>query len=449
MQFLKSSARLALISCALWSTRLGHEGISIDDPLWESLWLWALRPIALAILGVWFVFEHLKAHMNFTRRQFFLYSYSGAAVFCIPYIPDMYASFMKAGEAQSVGLSVAFYALGIITYGTIRGGGVNLWVRWTRSIAASPIARAAAFYPLLLITEFFFFHTWHPITYFPALPLPLPAARFEHTNSQSDVKYLLIESYMDGKSRSEIEKGGQLSLGILGERIAEEVEKQARNTQFSSQIHIIFPETFVSVETAEDIHALTGPVTRVLFRNTNLQKIVWIQGAFLANTNVILGTEIERGDLAQTALDTAAPKVTLLRKKSDHMPMFEAASKGISYSPREQQAGLTEEPVPVEQETLAEFARTHQMMICYESLFPSRWIRNKSTLVLTNHHLFTEFKLMNWVYFGYLRTLAFLLSAETKVVSNYNPSGLLLKPGLFEQPAPEPWAVVRVMFDEH
>lgn len=56
---------------------------------------------------------------------------------------------------------------------------------------------------------------------------------------------------------------------------------------------------------------------------------------------------------------------------------------------------------------------------------------------------------MNWVYFGYLRTLAFLLSAETKVVSNYNPSGLLLKPGLFEQPAPEPWAVVRVMFDEH
>jgi hypothetical protein len=117
--------------------------------------------------------------------------------------------------------------------------------------------------------------------------------------------------------------------------------------------------------------------------------------------------------------------LTVLRRKREQMPMFEAPSKGVSYSEILNDGHVKEESVPTGQRTLAEFVATHQILICYESLFPVNWIFNKPTLVLTNHHLFNEFHLMNWVYVGFLRQLSFLFRSPTKVVSNYNPSGVL------------------------
>jgi len=87
------------------------------------------------------------------------------------------------------------------------------------------------------------------------------------------------------------------------------------------------------------------------------------------------------------------------------------------------------------------------LLICYESLFPLRWEFGKPTIVFTNHHLFTEYKLMNWVYFGFLRQLSFFFASETKVVSNYNPSGVLKRALFSNQKASDSWSVVNLSLE--
>lgn len=445
MYFFKAILSALGLTFSIWFIRLFNEGVTFTSNSIENFWLWVLRPSLLIILGVGFIFTHINALNQMQRSRYILFAYSAAALFCLPYLPDMFASFVKAGESRSVVLSVAFYGLGILTYGTIRGGGVYLGHRLICLKLKSNTTQAMALYPIILAIEFFFFHTWHPITYFPALPLPIPAARFEQSHPKTNLKYLLVESYIDGKVRQEIKKGGQLSLSLLGKKISDAIKVKAQDSTFNSAVHIILPETFVSIDDPNDIHALVQPVAEELFLQKAVGKLIWIQGAFLNHSNVVLGTEVSRTEADQYSQTTALPKVTVLRKKIDQMPMFEAASKGISYSTlEEQQSDLTEDKIPETQTTLSEFVGKHQIMICYESLFPSRWTRGKPSVVLTNHHLFTEYKLMNWVYFGFLRYLSFLFGSETKVVSNFNPSGVLLKPMNDDDSATEPWAVVQV-----
>ena len=436
----------AILTFALWFVRLFHENMTFENNTAEHVWLWILKPVVLAVLGVVYIFTHLRSFKDATRIQCIIFTYTASALFCIPYVPDMFASFNKAGEPNALLLSIAFYLLGIITYGTIRGGTFFVSHKFLHTKVKSSLFQSIVIYPVLLTVEFCFFHSWHPITYFPSMPLPLPAARLETKSDEKNVKYLLIESYIDGKMRQDIKSGSALSLNILGKKIAAQIEQQSTATVFGQTLHVLLPETFVAIEDPTDILSLVAPVADTVFRFEGVDKLIWIQGAFLNNSNVILGTELQRPEQTNSPSTETLHAVTLLRKKADQMPMFEVASKGISYSNEEHAFPTMNSIVPDEQSALKDFAQTHQLLICYESLFPTRWRHGVPAIVFTNHHLFTEFKLMNWVYFGFLRHLAFLFNSETKVVSNFNPSGVLAGRSFNNDSAHESWSVLKLSF---
>jgi hypothetical protein len=448
MSLIYGIIQTAGLTLALWFVRLFHESVTFDDATAEQLWLWILKPVALAFLSIIYILAHLRLLKNTPLRQYLLFSYIASALFCLSYLPDMFASFTKAGESNAVLLSMAFYFLGIITYGTIRGGTVFISHRIINKRVKSQLFQAVAIYPAVLIVEFCFFHTWHPITYFPAMPLPLPAARFEKKPEKTDIKYLLVESYMSGEVRQEIKKGGTLSLNILGQKIASQLDQKLASASVQNSLHILLPETFISIEDPSDIHALAAPVAETLFRSGKVDNLIWIQGAFLGDSNVILGTELQRAQHSNSRASESFPVVTLLRKKEDQMPMFEVASKGISYSSNEQTVSKIDDVVPDDQAGLKDFAQKYQLLICYESLFPSRWKYEKPAIVFTNHHLFTEYNLMNWVYFGFLRQLSFFFNSETKVVSNFNPSGVLRSRIHKNSSTSENWSILNISITE-
>lgn len=443
----KSLALIVALALLVWTNRLFHEGIDFPNAAVEALWLTYLRPVAIFILGMSVAAMFLRFRRLCGAREFWLWSFVAAAFFCIPYIPDMHASFVKAGEKRALLLSAGFYALGILTYGVVRGLSCVLAERVIFASTNSRAFNISAVYCLMIFSEFFFFHTWHPITYFPALPLPLPAAQFHSASGQEVTRYVLFETQVDAQMREQISKGNELALGILGTRFAEEFASQQSRTKFADSIVLILPETFVSLEKAADVYPLMQPVLGVIFSQTSAKSVAWLQGAFLQNNNVVLGTEVTREQFLSVDAAPRFPAITIIRRKREQMPMFEAPSKGVSYSEILNDGGLKEEPVPTGQQTLADFVATHRILICYESLFPANWSFDRPTLVLTNHHLFNEFHLMNWVYVGFLRQLAFLFRSPTKVVSNYNPSGVLGYPQMTRSErtgSAEGFAVVRL-----
>jgi hypothetical protein len=128
--------------------------------------------------------------------------------------------------------------------------------------------------------------------------------------------------------------------------------------------------------------------------------------------------------------------------------MFEAASMGISFSAVNDSISFVEETPPPEQSELLSFVSQHQILICYESLYPRNWQFKKQTLVLTNHHLFNNFRLMDWVYIGMLRQFSFLFQSQTKLVANAGQSGLLSGNLNFsdtqEKSAENHWTVIEI-----
>jgi hypothetical protein len=421
----KSILLIVSLAVLVWASRLFHEGVDFPNEGVEALWLIYLRPTAIAILGLAVAAMFIRFRRICSPREFWVWSFVAAAFFCIPYIPDMHASFVKAGEKNAFLLSAGFYALGILTYGLVRGLSCVLAERFVFARVHFSAFKTVALYLLMLSSEFLFFHTWHPITYFPALPLPLPSAQFHSDSGQDVVRYVLFETQVDARMREQISNGNSLALAILGNRLAEEFTVQRGRSKFTDSIVLILPETFVSLEAATDVYPLMQPLLDSIFKQSNVSSVAWVQGAFLQNNNVVLGTEVTREKFLSGDSAERYPPLTVLRRKREQMPMFEAPSKGVSYSEILNDGHVKEESVPTGQRTLAEFVATHQILICYESLFPVNWIFNKPTLVLTNHHLFNEFHLMNWVYVGFLRQLSFLFRSPTKVVSNYNPSGVL------------------------
>lgn len=438
---------LPLTAAAIWFLRLFNEGAAGYNVLLEEFWLPVFRPLMLIAVGVFWASLFLKAFEANTRRKFWLWAYLAAAVFCLPYAPDMYASFVKAGEKRAVLLSVAFYALGILTYGLIRGGSCIFWSRRILCRISNPHLRSGGLYFIFLVTEFLFFHTWHPITYFPALPLPLPSSSFStEGRGAAQVGSVFFETHVDGETRARIAQGGGLALSLLGSKLAEQTEAQLKSVLLGKDLTVILPETFVTLENVSDAGALGLPVAAALFKNTFVESVVWVQGAFVANNNVILGMEIRRNELQEKAAGKSGIPVFVLRKKNEQMPMFEAPSKGVSYSSIINDGSLVEQKVPADFPGLKAFVDSHRLMICYESLFPSNWKFGYPSVILTNHHLFNEFRLMNWVYFGFLRQMSFIFRSPAKIVSNFNPSGLLspFNSGVSGSSGkPEGWAVVR------
>lgn len=445
----RSKSLLLIIALAVlvWANRLFHEGFDFPIAAIEALWLTYLRPVAILIFGLAVAAMFIRMRRLYSPREFWLWSFVAAAFFCIPYIPDMHASFVKAGEKRAHFLSLGFYALGILTYGIVRGLSCVLAERFLFARIQFSAFRILAVYLLMLFSEFLFFHTWHPITYFPALPLPLPAAQFHSPSQQEVVRYVLFETQVDARTREQISRGNTLALAILGNRLADEFAVQQSRTRFADSIVLILPETFVSLEMATDVYPLMQPVLSVIFKQSSVSTVAWVQGAFLQNNNVVLGTEVTREQFTNRDFNAISPPITILRRKREQMPMFEAPSKGVSYSEILNDGQLKEEPVPTDQRALAEFVASHQILICYESLFPANWRFLKPTVVLTNHHLFNEFHLMNWVYVGFLRQLSFVFRSPTKVVSNFNPSGVLnysQSPQGAGEPTAEGFSVVRI-----
>ena len=430
----------------MWFVRLFFEGVPEDFAYLESLWLSFLRPLALAGLGIFWASLFVSAAEKNSRKKFWIWAFYAAAVFCAPYVPDMYASFVKAGEKKAIALSTAFYALGILTYGLIRGGSCLFVTGWLLSRTQSRLARSVVLYPFFLLSEFMFFHTWHPITYFPALPLPLPASSFSTSGKSPSVGTVLLETNLDGDLRSRIAGGGSLALSLLGTKLAEQAVPQLKSRALKKSVVVILPETFVTLNEISEVHSLATPVATALFEEWGVDSVVWIQGAFVANNNVVLGSELRRQDILNTQKENTPVPVFVLRKKLEQMPMFEAPSKGVSYSMINNDGSLVEQRIPEEFPMLRSFVESNRIMICYESLFPSNWEFGRNTVVLTNHHLFNEYRLMNWVYFGFLRQLSFIFNSPTKVVSNFNPSGVLFGPQKKEShlsSQSEGWFVVR------
>lgn len=425
---MRSTLRIFLISALLWTLRLGYEGIAPLPGWLDSIWLIVFRPVALVLCGFLVAQHYMRLMATTSGRLFWIHSFLGGAILCLPYGPDMFASFRKAGEQNPVLLSIAFFALGIVTYGGLRG----LLSLATRKFffhkISSNFARTILLYLFFLIGEFLFFHNWNPITYFPALPLPLPSAPFvthrPQSSESSEVTTLLLESYMDQAMRNEIFRGHGLALGLLGERLSHSVVKELRERKVSRNLTIILPETFVALEDKEDAYSLSSPVFSALKENYGIEKLAWIQGAFLADSNVVLGWQHSASVPVRGSENKS--DVRILRVKNSHIPLFEVASKGISYSNMKSKFNFTEQDPLVSQDLLLEFMKKNRILICYESLYPSQWKFNQTTIVMTNHHLFTEFKLMNWVYFGFVRQMSFLFGAPAFIVSNYNPSGKLI-----------------------
>jgi hypothetical protein len=414
-----------VLSFAIWFVRLVNEGVNFPATWQEQMWLLILRPLIIVVLGYWFAALYVRLYESLTPKKFMNGAFGFAAIFCLPYVPDMYASFVKAGEKKAVLLSIGFYCLGILTYGLIRGGGclfISKLVFPDRKISRK---RNVVTYASFLIFEYFFFHTWHPITYFPALPLPLPAARFETASDASPTKYILLQTMIDGDSRQKIHQGSFAALSILGQKMADELREKLRGRAVAESVVVILPETFVALDDVEDAGILLDPVASVLFSDFKVENVVWIQGAFVRNNNLVIGTELNRPVPGADPGLVRRNSMTILRQKREHMPMFEAPSKGISYSTSPEEKNFIEDHPPAEHARLIEFLREHKILVCYESLFPANWTFGKSTLVLTNHHLFNEFRLMNWVYFGFLRQLSFAFGSRVKIVSNYNDSGVL------------------------
>lgn len=438
--------QVPVLAGLIWLLRLCNEAVATSSNFVDSIWLPFLRPLTLACLGIWWSSLFVRSFELNTRRKFWLWAFCAAAVFCIPYGPDMYASFVKAGEKSAIALSVAFYTLGILTYGIIRGGSCVLCsVRFFRRIPSLPI-RSTLLYVTFLFSEFMFFHTWHPITYFPALPLPLPATAFFTGSTNAPVSTVLFETNIDGETRARIAQGSNMALSMLGSKLAQNAVDGLRPLKIGKSLTLILPETLVNLSDVSDAQSLFMPVASSLFAEFGLEKLVWIQGAFVSNNNVVLGSEIQRHNVTGEQTAANSPPVFVLRKKAEQMPMFEAPSKGVSYSAINNDGTLREQAVDPRFSVLRSFVDSNVIMICYESLFPSNWRFGKPAVVLTNHHMFNEFKLMNWVYFGFLRQLSFLFRAPAKVVSNYNPSGMLSVNGP-ELPAAsgvsEGWTVVR------
>lgn len=420
----KIITQIFLISTVLWTFRLGHEPLSALPEVIDTLWLTLARPVILAVLGICVANHYLKLRDSTENKTYWTLSFISGGILCLPYFPDMYASFLKAEEAKALPLALAFFGLGILTYGGLRGVVTLLADKYAlRKIQSLPL-KSVILYLHFLVAEFLFFHSWHPITYFPALPLPLPASRLQTkypaTGKNNKTEIILFESYMDQKSREEISRGSSMGLMLLGERLAESALKQISDHSLASEVVVILPETFVSLADKSEIRVLADSVFRSLREKHDTERMAWIQGAFINNANVILGTE-----MSATKTKNESAEVFVLRTKREHMPMFEAPSKGISYSaipetiPFEEQIPTTEQPI------LKKFVQESRLLICYESLFPSNWRFGKQAVVLTNHHLFTEFHLMNWVYLGFIRQISFLFGSPALLVSNYNPSGVL------------------------
>ncbi|MBM3383218.1 MAG: hypothetical protein FJY29_12405 [Betaproteobacteria bacterium] len=360
--------------------------------------------------------------------MFFIHAFAAAAVLCLPYVPDLYASFVKAGEQNPISLALAFFALGIFTYGCLRLPLTLLLGRWIFLRRFRSSYRITALYILFLSGEFVFFHSWNPITYFPALPAPLPQSTFHldapATHSSEPRSVLLVESFFNKSSREEIQKGGSLALSLLAEKLGRHFSEQLTSDRLAAEITVILPETFVSLESSEDAFVLSQAVYAKLRLSHGVQRMAWIQGAFWQNTNVVLGWEI-KGENESFQLESVRQKIRLLRVKSEHVPLFEIASKGISYSQVQNDKTLREEEPLSDQPMLSEFLSRHRILVCYESLYPHNWNFQKETVIMTNHHLFTEYKLMNWVYLGFIRQLSFIYRSPAYVVSNYNSSGRL------------------------
>lgn len=420
--------RILCLSLLVWTLRLAHEAVVSLPSTLDFLWLVLTRPLALAATGFFIANHYISLCETYTGRKFWLWSFISGAILCLPYFPDMYASFLKAGENNALSLAIAFFVLGILTYGGIRG----LMSQAIKSLFLkkrhSRFRRAATLYFLFLVSEFLFFHSWHPITYFPALPLPLPSSalhlKTNENESQQPLETILLQTYIDQTMRLNIERGNFLALSIFGEDLAKTISEQTRTKKMNSELVIILPETLVSLESPSDASLLAKPVFQALNKMHGVKKIAWIQGAFLNNSNVVLGWQVSDEHQVNQKYDLENP-VRILRVKKEHMPMFEAPSKGITYSQSPSKVNFIEETPSEGQDLLKRFVQENRILICYESLFPSNWNFFKRNIVLTNHHLFTEFNLMNWVYLGFIRQLSFIFHAPAFLVSNYNPSGAL------------------------
>lgn len=436
-----------VLTTALWLVRLANEAIQFSNIVAENLWLILVRPTLIVFFGSLFASVYVFLNDSLGGRKYWAACFALAAVFCLAYVPDMYASFVKAGEKQAVLLSLAFYCLGILTYGLIRGSACKLVTRLFSGRFHFRKMRSVCTFLAFLVIEYLFFHTWHPITYFPALPVPLPAARFERTTTLAPITNILFETMIDGETRTKIHSGSFPALVILGEKLAATTREGLAGKSMSDRVVVVLPETFVALDDIEDARLLIDPVSAVLMDEFKVSNIVWIQGAFVRNNNLVVGTEIDKGRDGPAGTTGRTPPITILRRKNEQMPMFEAPSKGISYSSRPEDVLFSEARPPREQKALTGFMEGHRILVCYESLFPANWKVGKPSLILTNHHLFNEFRLMNWVYFGFLRQLAFVFGSEVKVVSNFNDSGVLNPASriLFgSSMAPEGWVTLKL-----
>ncbi len=423
---------LVLLSLSIWFFRLVNEGLSFSNNNIEKIWLFLIHPLILAAFGIAFASLYLKKYETSERRIFWKWSFRAAAIFCLPYVPDMFASFKKAGESQSVLLSAGFYVLGIVTYGLIRGGSCSLLHKLVLHKVNSPSIKALFLYLVLLINEFLFFHSWHPITYFPALPAPIPLARFESNSKKQRISSLLFETALNADERQRIATGGFVELSTLGSKLADEISRQVKRNTLDKIVNVVLPETLVSLQEIDDAHLLIEPVARLLLEEYQVERVVWIQGAFVRNNNVVLGSEYDREALDNRRIAMLSPPAYIVRRKREQMPMFEAPSKGVSYSKIQNDGELAEQLVSERHKELQKLVANYNIMICYESLFPSNWRSGLPSIILTNHHMFNEFHLMNWVYVGLLRQLSVIFQSPTQVVSNFNPSGIL-NPFFFDQ----------------
>lgn len=440
--------RILCLSFLLWTLRLANEAfVSLPEKL-DVLWLVLARPITLAGTGFFIAQHYISLFESYRTRKFWLWSFISGAILCLPYFPDMYASFLKAGENKALPLAIAFFALGILTYGGIRGLMTLAMKPLLMKKIYSRVLTTSMLYLLFLMSEYLFFHSWHPITYFPALPVPLPASSLQvksiDNRPQQAVDTILFQTYIDQSIRNKIASGNNVALSILGESLAKHLAEQTKSKTLSSDVVIILPETLVSLQNTSDISLIAKPVFQTLHKMSGVKKVAWIQGAFLNNSNVALGWQItEQQNDPQRESNNP---VRVLRVKKEHMPMFEAPSKGITYSQRNPKAELSEESPSDNQDLLKKFAQENRILICYESLFPANWNFFQRNVVLTNHHLFTEFHLMNWVYIGFIRQLSFLFQAPAYLVSNFNPSGVLQPQTLpifsSKIPTPSDWFVV-------
>ncbi|MEY2987899.1 MAG: hypothetical protein RJB13_1420, partial [Pseudomonadota bacterium] len=63
------------LTLALWFVRLFHESVTFDNATAEQLWLWILKPVALAFLSIIYILAHLRLLKNTPLRHYLLFSY--------------------------------------------------------------------------------------------------------------------------------------------------------------------------------------------------------------------------------------------------------------------------------------------------------------------------------------------------------------------------------------